>query len=159
MSSTKSKCEICGEPAIVHIATDDGTASLIRHFCIACAEQENIRADRHERFIDHGTVFVVVGLYILLLSALADLFSFGASEGFGYKQIAGVLIAITLFGVGGALRIPTLAFIGFFTGSITVLADWVGFGQHPGFGYQQILGSVLGLGLMVAGLTVARKQS
>lgn len=158
MSQSRAVCERCGKPAIVHIGSERATEPIIHHFCIPCAEIENATAQEEEVFLDGTAILVVIGLYILLISAFADEVAFGGHAGFGWKQIAGTLIGVILVGAGAATRIPTLVLIGLITGSLTIVADWVGYGSHPGFGFQQQIGSILGLGMMLYGLIRAWRR-
>jgi len=37
---------------------------------------------------------------------------------------------------------------------LSLLADWLGIGRGPGFGWAQILGTLLGLGIAAAGVAL-----
>jgi hypothetical protein len=93
---------------------------------------------------------------VLVTSAAADWFAFGSSEGFGWKQLLGLGLAGILLLIGALVRIPALSVIGLFIGLLTVLADWLGFGNAEGFGRQQMAGCALGAALMALGLVFAR---
>jgi uncharacterized membrane protein len=57
------------------------------------------------------------------------------------------------------IRVPTLMVIGLLTGSLTILADMFRFGQEQGFGWHQMLGTILGITLLAAGLLESRRES
>ncbi|GEM_PF-2734563 len=109
------------------------------------------------RSLHHAAVLTVLGLYLLLLALLADQLRLGNTQGFGYQQWAGVLLAAVLLLTGALLRIPTLAVIGLLTGSLTLLADYLGLGRSPGFGGRQAIAAALGVLLLITGCLRGRK--
>jgi len=156
MSEAKPYCEVCGEPAIVHISNEDANKATLRHLCLQCAADEDDVQPR-EQMLNRAAVLLVVGLFILMISLFADVLAFGRSEGFGWQQQAGLALAAVLVLTAALMRIPTVLVIGLMIGAITVLADWLGLGNTEGFGMQQIAGSLLGLFLIGAGRLVARR--
>lgn len=105
------------------------------------------------RKIDIAVAMFCIGPYVLLISLFADVLGFGSAQGFGWQQWMGVLIAGAIGLAGAIVRAPTLWTIGMFVGGVTVLADWLGLGSAPGFGWQQVLGSALGVALILIGVT------
>ena len=87
---------------------------------------------------------LAIGLFVFTLSALADLFQFGSSEGFGWKQGTGLILAAVLAMMGSLFGVLVLVVIGVVVGLLTLLADFFSFGSNPGFGVQQKLGSFVG---------------
>ena len=61
-----------------------------------------------------------------------------------------------LLAIGGVLM---LVVIGVFIGSVTLLADFLAFGSHPGFGTQQMIGSAIGAVILAVGLHAVRKPT
>lgn len=149
---TKAPCDRCGEPATVHIRDGDAGREEVRNLCLACADEEDRAVRFRKRRLDASMVCVVIGLLVLLTSLLADPLAFGSSEGFGWQQWTGVGIALVLTTIGAIIQAPTLLVIGLTMGLVTLMADWVGFGNSSGFGWQQELGVATGLVLVVAGL-------
>ena len=158
MGRSKPACEKCGAPAVVHITNDTGDGAFVRHLCIPCADEEEATVARGKRGLDHAAILIVVGLLLLVISAGADILKFGSAEEFGMWQIIGTLLGGFLAIVGAVMRISTVVVIGLITIGLTVLADWLGFGNAEGFGLQQIAGCALGVVLILAGLAVGRSQ-
>lgn len=156
MSRNQVACDLCGTPAVVHIGGDMEMHPRLRHLCAACADAEELARPDRDRRLDHAAVLVAVGFSILFISVFADVLAFGGSEGFGWKQWAGMALAGILVMVGVAMWIPTVLVIGLFVGGLTALADYLGFGNASGFGLQQIGGALLGLGMVMVGFKTAR---
>lgn len=156
MSAGKTTCEKCGEPAIVHITGSD--AGPTRHLCLQCAAEEDV-APQRERVLNFVVILIVVGLFILFISVLADSLGFGDIEGFGWKQMIGLVLGVTLVLAGGLMRVPTITVVGLMITGITLLADWLGFGSSEGFGIQQVCGVLFGSALVVVGLTKAGRRT
>ena len=154
MSETKSPpgCDRCGQRAIVHISAFPGNARLVRHFCLACADDEVYRAAIRQQRVNFSAVILCVGLIVLVLSLSADVLAFGNSEGFGWQQRTGWAIGAALFLIGAIVRVGTLVVIGLFAGTLALLADWLAFGSGQGFGRQQFAGVLLGIAVSVLGL-------
>ena len=146
-------------PLIVQGADQEAAAPLVPVLCPSCAEADQDLRASPGRGLNRAAILISVGLFVLALSVLADLLAFGSGEGFGWKQILGFGIAGVLVLTGAMVRIPTLLVIGLIIGSLSVLADWLGFGNVEGFWWQQILGSLLGLLLIAAGITLARRRA
>ena len=101
---------------------------------------------------------LAIGLFVFTLSALADLFQFGSSEGFGWKQGTGLILAAVLAMMGSLFGVLVLVVIGVVVGLLTVLADFFSFGSNPGFGVQQKLGSFVGAIILLLGLRTMRRR-
>ena len=104
--------------------------------------------------MNRAAILMSVGLFVLVVSALADVLAFGSHAGFGWRRGLGLGFAGVLVLTGAMMRISTLFAIGLIIGLLTLLADWLGFGDAPGFGWQQTLGSLLGAALIAMGLLV-----
>lgn len=152
-------CERCGRRAIVHIRPD-AAEETIRHLCLDCADAESTAQTlaKRDRKLDHAAILVVVGSLVLVISLLADVLAFGSAEGFGVQQAAGMGLGVFLFLIGVMARVPTVVVLGFITVAITLLADWLSLGDTEGFGTTQMLGTFLGLALIVAGLLAGRRR-
>ncbi len=155
----KHTCEKCEEAAIVHIRSEVAGQVVVRHLCLRCADVEDNVVPPRERRLDVPVVVTTTGLLVLVVSVLADPLGFGSSEGFGWQQWTGVAVAAILTLTGAIIQIPMLLVVGLHTGGVTILADWLGLGSAEGFGWQQILGSALGVLLIAIGLLVARSMS
>lgn len=151
-SEARYTCEVCGGPAIVHIRPDAGSDTKIRHLCLKCADAETQSPPPRDRSLDHAAVLLVVGAVVLAISVAADELEFGRSGGFGWRQQAGIGLGGLLLVIGAMIQVPTLMVIGLLTGAVTILADWVALGGAEGFGLKQIAGTLLGLGMILAGL-------
>lgn len=158
MSFISPICETCGVPAVVHINSGAYAGPRMRHLCFGCADQEDTSAASLKRTLNPGAVLAAVGLMMLLISLLADVLAFGGSEGFGWRQLLGVALAGVMVLIGAAMWIPTLLAVGLIGLVMTILADWLAFGSADGFGWQQALGCLVGVGLAFGGLDQARRK-
>lgn len=152
----RRKCERCGAPANIHTSNVVGGAPVMRHFCHDCYEAAGVDDPRLPRHWGEAAVVGAVGLVVLTLSLFADWFKFGDVAGFGWQQAAGVLLGALLVFLGALARAATLLMIGVMTGLLSLLADWLAFGSAEGFGWQQMLGTGLGVVLLVLALVVSR---
>lgn len=133
---------------------------------MACADQ---RSQSEHRFRSHfrlrmtrteiGGILTGLGLFVLTVSALADVLQFGTSEGFGWQQDVGLGLAAVLTLTGSLFGVLVLVVIGVFVGSVTILADFLAFGSNPGFGIQQQIGSAIGAVVLAIGLVAMRKTT
>ncbi len=158
MSYVRPICETCGLPAVVHINSGAYAGPRMRHFCFGCANTEDMSAASRERGFNLGAVLAAVGLMILVISLLADVLAFGSSEGFGWRQLLGVALAGVMVLIGAAMWVPALLAVGLIGVAMTVLADWLAFGSSDGFGWQQILGCLVGVCLAFGGIDLERRR-
>lgn len=158
MSRRKRQCERCGAPALVHISNDSGQGDAFRHLCLDCADAEDAGVLQVEAGLNLAAVLMVVGLMVLVMSAAADYLRFGYAEGFGIWQRLGMLLGAGGVLMGALTRTSTILVIGLITGVVTLLADWLGFGNTEGFGIQQLSGCMLGAVLIVTGALIGRAQ-
>ncbi len=158
MDPPKPVCERCGRPAIVHISTGEASGSGMRHLCLECADREDIAVRRQERGLNHAAILIVAGLIVLVISLFADVLRWGEGEAFGYKQMAGLVLAGGGVLVGAVTRIPTLFVVGLLVGGLTLSADYIGFGKSPGFGLEQVAGTAVGILLAAAGGLLAGRR-
>jgi len=93
---------------------------------------------------------------ILLLSVGADHLQIGKEIGFGSYQQLGVAIGIVLLILGAVAQAGTIIAIGAAAVALSILADWIGFGNSPGFGAQQWTGTIFGLALLAAAFRMSR---
>ncbi len=148
-------CERCGAPLLIH-AEAGKTSHAAPVLCAQCTANGRNHINRRTNNLNRGATLLVAGVYVLLLSALADWLAFGSSEGFGWKQHLGIALAAVVVLSAALMRVPTLFAIGLMIGTLTILADWLGFGNSQGFGLQQMAGSALGIVLVILGLALAR---
>ncbi len=166
MMESQFTCKECGASATVHISNMVQGERVMLHLCMDCAD---IRAESNDRRRPRGrlrftrpevgAILVAIGIFIFFVSALADALQFGGSEGFGWKQNSGLILAAVLVLVGSLFGALFLAVIGMGIGMLTILADLLHFGSVPGFGIQQILGTMLGAATMIGGLRLMRSTS
>ena len=159
MTQAKPSCDKCGAPALVNIKSEGANGPTVRRLCLTCADVEEIDRDQRGPSLNYSAILISVGFVVLMISALADWLAFGDSSGFGWKQYAGVLLAAVLILTASIVRISTLMVIGLLTAMLTMLADLFQFGHDKGFGLHQILGIVLGVVMIVAGILDARRQA
>lgn len=112
-----------------------------------------------------GIVLLVVGIVVMALSLFANQFGIGLTAVFGYKQSLGAVLgaAITAMGFFWTTDNAKLTGILLLAGGaillvVSLLADMFGFGGTPGFGYNQIIGSVAGVLSAVAGYFLAFRK-
>ena len=96
---------------------------------------------------------------VLTLSIAADTLAFGGSEGFGWRQQIGLILAAAVLLMGALARSATLAVVGLVGCGLSFLADSLGFGSGEGFGNQQISGVLLGATLIVIGPVLSRRRA
>ena len=158
MNDRSPTCESCGAPACVHITGEPGARGRVRSLCLSCAEAEETKTPRRGRSLNRSAVLMATGAVALFLSVFADRLAFGGREGFGWRQLSGLVIAAILIGAGGALQIRTVFVVGLIAAVLAFLADWLGFGNAPGFGRQQVLGTALGILLLALGIALPLVQ-
>ena len=110
------------------------------------------------RSLDAAAVLIVVGVYVLVLSLLADWLAIGSASGFGWQQWTGLLLGTMLVISGALTRVAAILVIGLLICALTLLADWLALGDTPEFGWQQFTGCVLGVALIVVGCMVGRRR-
>src|SRR5512138_3405227 len=118
MAQIKPPCEKCNQPSSVHISSGPGHPWSVRHLCLACAEQEDRVTWRKDQPLNRAAVYVVIGALIFVLAAAADELRFGHADGFGYRQMIGVLAAGAIFTIGALTRTATLMAIGGFVAGV-----------------------------------------
>lgn len=151
-------CEKCGAVANIHTSDFVGGTATVRHFCQDCfGDEKPPSAYSHRR--GEAAIVAAVGLIVLLMSVAADYLRFGKEVGFGSHQQLGVIIGIILLILGAVARAGSIITIGASAVALSVVADWVGFGSSPGFGAQQLLGTVLGVGMLLSAFKLSRMRS
>ena len=166
MATKEVPCNSCGKPAIVHISNMIRGKRVALNLCTVCADRRaRSGGEPGQRFrlrltrTDMGGILISVGLFVFAVSSLADLLKFGSGEGFGWKQEAGLALAGMLALTGSVFGVLMLIVIGVVIGTLTLLADLLAFGSNAGFGIQQLIGSLIGLAVMMAGLRIVSRTS
>jgi heme exporter protein D len=154
-SSPRPVCDMCGAPAITHISNIVHGELQMRHLCAACTDALDAAPVSGYRR-GQGSILILMGAFVTVLSLFADFFAFGRSAGFGWRQMLGMVLAGLIFLLGAVVRVPALIITGAAMGMLTLLADWLAFGSHPGFGWQQKIGTAIGLAMILAGTSVTR---
>ncbi|NLX14787.1 MAG: hypothetical protein GXY44_14210 [Phycisphaerales bacterium] len=144
---------------MLHITYDLGGELCRRYLCLHCADREDSVADKEKEKFNHAAIVTVTGLLTLVICAGADHFKFGLTGGFGFWQWIGVTLGIFCVMIGAFTRTLTIWVIGLFTVGLTLMAEWLRFGADPGFGYKQILGCLVGLAMIGAGLALIRRST
>ena len=156
-SNSRPVCDVCGAPAITHISNIVRGKLQMRHFCATCTDAlDAVPVSGRRR--GQGSILILMGSFVAILSLFADWFAFGRSAGFGWRQMMGMGLAGLIFLLGAIIRVPALIITGAAMGMLTLLADQLGFGSNPGFGWHQRIGTVIGLTMILAGLLVARQK-
>ncbi len=163
MIGEKPTCEQCGQLARVHISDQvPGQGKVMRHLCLPCAERIQQDAPLVEAAaappLSEAAVFLATGAFVTLLSAAADYIRLGEQAGFGWYQIAAIIISIILFLAGVVMRATSIAVIALLMGGITLFADWIKVGHVEGFGWHQRIGTATGVAVMLWGLWLARRR-
>lgn len=164
MALKEVPCNTCGNPAAVHISNMVRGKRLAVDLCMACADRRAQAAGAGPRFrlsmtrADVGGILIAVGLFVLALSAFADFLKFGGSEGFGWKQGAGLVLAGMLALTGSVFGVLMFLVIGVVIGTLTLLADVLAFGSNDGFGIQQLLGTIIGAVILIVGLRLVARS-
>lgn len=152
-SDSMCKCDRCGGAF-----AENGGARELTRLCPACRSIGS-HVDNSEKGLGSAAVFIVVGCYVLALSLLADWLRFGSDSGFGWQQLAGVFLGGVLVVTGGITRVAAILVIGLLILCVTLLADWLAFGDSEGFGWQQGVGCAVGLILILVGIMCSRTRS
>lgn len=147
-------CNACGAPATTHISNVQKGRPIMQHFCTECADARDQSQAPPRQKRGMSAVIITTGIFITCVSLFADRLGFGSSAGFGWRQQSGLILAGLLVLVGAVTRASTLIISGLSIGFLTVLADLLHFGNMPGFGWQQRLGTILGAAMILGGLTL-----
>lgn len=159
MTETQPVCERCGAPARFHITGEQTGVATVRHLCIDCVIADSgDSSDKPKDVLGRVAVLVSIGLLVLGLSLFADFLKLGRVEGFGTYQTIAVVATGILAATGLSMRVPLMAVTGLLMGIIVVLADWIHLGAVPGFGYNQAMGVLLGLLLILAGFLLFHRH-
>lgn|GEM_PF-1330306 len=163
MGTARPVCEKCGAPSVVHVSNQiPGKGLVIRHFCLRCAQTHDgldvSATTEGEHRLSDAAALITAGTFILVLSLLADWLQLGGTEGFGYQQIGGVIVGGVLLLLGAIVRAPILLVFGLIIGVMSLLADRFPVGAAEGFGSNQIVGTLLGLVSIAAGVLSARRK-
>jgi len=159
MTRTEAACERCGAPANVHASEVIDGASVIRHFCNDCYDSVHIEPPDRRRRWGEAAVLASVGLVVLALSISADWHRLGKFAGFGWQQKVGVVLGGVVIVFGAVARSPLLLIMGMVTMLLSLMADWLAFGESAGFGWKQMLGTALGVALLLAAYFMTRTKT
>ncbi len=158
MGSSRVICQECGGDADVHVTNIVGGERVVYHLCQLCADEFQVDHPSGRRRSGFAAMVITFGVMVTLVSVLADPLQLGEGEEFGWQQQAGLIVAGVSILLGAVMRAQTLLVFGVFLGALDILADWLHLGSEPGFGIQQISATVAGLGIVAAGVFVARAR-
>jgi len=158
MTDTGPVCEQCGAPARIHASDVVKGVPTLRHFCNSCYDDVHVEPWELRRHWSLAAVLACVGAVVLGLSISADWHQLGKFAGFGWQQKIGVVLGGVLLVFGAVARTPTLVVMGLVTACLSLLADWIAFGESEGFGWKQILGAGVGVAFVAAAFYVGRPQ-
>ncbi|HEY3241988.1 MAG TPA: hypothetical protein VGM03_01435 [Phycisphaerae bacterium] len=165
MSEPQTVCEKCRAPARVHRSIQVNGVTSIRHLCLECADAEWMGShggaaggsglpDR----VELGAVLTGVGALIAAASISAQVLAFGHSAGFGWRQMAGVGVAILLVLVAALFRSLTLVAIGVVLGLMCLVGDDLAFASAAHAVWQRAAGCLLGIVLLLVGGILTRRN-
>lgn len=154
-------CETCGAPARVFVSNQlPGRGKVVRAFCIACADHAEQTCDLVQPAapppLSLAAVYIATGAFVAALCAAADWVRLGEQPGFGFYQLAALLVSVVLFLSGLVMRTPSVAFVAFLMAGLSAFADWIQIGLVEGFGWWQRIGTAVGIILILRGLWLAR---
>lgn len=146
-------CECCGQPARLHILEDyAGGQPRLRHYCLPCGAHwsASISPVAHDK-PRPGTIVLVglAGLTMFLVGLFADYLAPG-NPGFGWHQRTGLILGLSLTGVGVVLRAQLIALLGVFVLGASLTADWIGVARGAGIGWKQQAFMYVGLLITLA---------
>lgn len=157
-SAPSVRCDECGAPADVHISNMVAGEPTMQHLCGRCVDALAGRFVSRRRHFSEAAVLIAIGAFVFLLSLFADYLRFGVNRGFGVLQLEGVLLGAILLLLGAVAKARTLLTIGGVIAVISLLADWLAFGQAEGFGIQQKMGCAIGALVAIAGFWISRRR-
>jgi len=157
MTTARPTCQRCGAGARVHISSPGpASTSTLSHYCLACADEldrlASVRPPSRSRIAD-ALVLVLVGTMVTGVSLFADSLRLGGSAGFGHNQWSGVALGGVLLLCGAATRAPLLLVAGAIVAGVSAAADYLR-ADGASFGWTQRSGVIVGLTLLVVGLTL-----
>lgn len=157
MGSDPHKCEICGAEARIHVSNDPGAPGRVAHYCLECAEADDLQNVLGRRSRNRSAVVMSLGLFVLLVSLVADSLNLGSEEGAGFRYVVILAVCSTLIGVGALTRTATVLIMGLAFTCVALLADLLSLGDAPGFGMQQRVGAAIGILIILGGFFAFRK--
>ena len=110
-----------------------------------------------------SVALLAIGIVILVVSLFADSFGIGERPGFGVDQALGCVVGAFLTAVGLFFAVDmfgnntaniSLLVIGIGLLAVSLLADVIGIGDDPGFGNQQMMGTIAGVVITAFGLFI-----
>jgi hypothetical protein len=164
------RCELCGQPARVSVlqAYRDGQP-LKRSFCLACAdggsrrmalsireEGPGLERDAARSRLGPALILVAAGLVVAVVSLVSDFAGVGTHAGFGWKQIAILIIGALMVMIGALLRIDVIGLLGTAAALLALGADLLGVSGSAGFGWKQTVGLAAGFMLIGLGAIIRR---
>lgn len=158
ISSSRPICQECGADADVHVSNIVGAEKVVYHLCQLCADEFQVDHPTGRRRSGFAAMVITFGAMTTLISLFADPLAMGDGETFGWQQKTGLIVAGILVLLGAVMRAQTLLMLGVFLGVLDLLADWLHLGSQPGFGIQQLTGTLVGMGIILVGVFVARAR-
>jgi len=110
---------------------------------------------------------LLIGIALLAASLLSDVIGIGDRPGFGAQQTMGVVVGAALAAIGLFFilkkisdKTPSviLLVMGIALLATSLLSDFVGIGDNPEFGKQQIMGTCFGVLMAAVGLFFTLKK-
>lgn len=157
MGSNPHKCEICGADARIHVSSDPGAPDRVAHYCVRCAEADDLQNVLGRRSRNRSAVVMTLGFFVLLVSLFADYLNLGSEQGAGFRYAVILAVCATLIGVGALTRTATVLIMGLAFTGVAFLADLLSLGGAPGFGIQQRIGTAIGFLIILGGFFAFRR--
>lgn len=138
-------------------------ATTIRHLCLECADAEwmVVPDDRGRSLPDRvelGAVMAGMGAFVVAVSLSAQLLAFGSSAGFGWRQMAGLVVAGMLVLVAALFRSLTLVAIGVMIGLMCLEGDRLAFASAAHALWQRLIAAAAGMVLLLVGAVLTRRK-
>jgi hypothetical protein len=157
MGEASHICSECGQPARVRVLeTYIAGKPVIRHFCFRCADRHFGDAPDEEPVHrpSLGSLMVVAGLAICLISLLGGYLGIDENGGFGWYVQSGFVGGVLLVCLGAFWRVDVLGVVGGILIALAVSAKLLHAKGMSGFGWKHQLVLGTGLVLIIAGVVV-----
>lgn len=159
MNQTQQLCCECGRPARVRILeTYLAGEPVIKHFCFHCADGYFGESTRQDLPPVHrpslGSLMVLAGLFIGLISLLGDHLGVHSDSIFGWYKQSELVAGILLVCLGAFWRVDVIGVVGLLLIALVFSANLLGLSGLNGFGWKHKLALAVGLTLIFAGVLV-----
>jgi hypothetical protein len=154
------KCPVCGTESMETVLSDDRNhPGELRQFCRECDQKRHWAEHHGPEFIASGFSRLVTyaGVLLAVLTVTADHLSISGRTGFGWRQLTGAEIGFLCVFLGMLLRRGVLGMFGLFVVALSLGADLLHIGQHPGLGWKKQTALIVATVLLALGLSWQRR--